>query len=132
MNGQIDGLSNSQVTGRQWSKTMNIMNIGGYQAVVAFDPDIKMFRGEFVGLNGGTDFYAADAEGLEREGKISLQIFLDMRKEDGISPMRAFSGKFNVRLSPELHAAAAAAAKASGKNLNQWIAGAVRKSCRRQ
>jgi len=41
---------------------MNIMTIGGYQAVIAFDPDMQMFRGEFVGLNGGADFYAADFE----------------------------------------------------------------------
>ena len=40
---------------------MNTMNIGGYEAVITFDPDIQMFRGEFVGLNGGADFYAADA-----------------------------------------------------------------------
>ena len=32
---------------------MNTMTINGYQAVIAFDPDIQMFRGEFVALNGG-------------------------------------------------------------------------------
>ena len=42
---------------------MNTMTIGGYQAVIAFDPDIQRFRGEFVGLNGGADFYAAAAQG---------------------------------------------------------------------
>ena len=36
---------------------MNTMTINGYQAVIAFDPDIQMFRGEFVSLNGGADFY---------------------------------------------------------------------------
>ncbi len=44
---------------------MNTMTINGYQAVIAFDPDIQMFRGEFVSLNGGADFYAADVEGLK-------------------------------------------------------------------
>jgi predicted HicB family RNase H-like nuclease len=32
---------------------MNTMMISGYQAVISFDPDPQMFRGEFVGLNGG-------------------------------------------------------------------------------
>ena len=32
---------------------MNTMTIKDYQAVIAFDPDIQMFRGEFVGLVGG-------------------------------------------------------------------------------
>ena len=45
---------------------MNTMTINGYQAVIAFDPDIQLFRGEFVGLNGGADFYAADVAGLLR------------------------------------------------------------------
>jgi predicted HicB family RNase H-like nuclease len=42
----------------------NTMTIDGYQAVITFDPDIQMFRGEFVGLNGGADFYAKDVKGL--------------------------------------------------------------------
>ena len=27
-------------------------------------PDIDMFRGEFIGLNGGVGFYASDIKGL--------------------------------------------------------------------
>ena len=34
----------------------------GYKAVIAYDPEIEMFRGEFVGLNGAADFYASDLE----------------------------------------------------------------------
>ena len=36
----------------------NVMQFGEYEAAISFDPDISMFRGEFVGLNGGADFYA--------------------------------------------------------------------------
>ena len=49
---------------------MNTMTINGYQAVIMFDPDIEMFRGEFIGLNGSADFYARDVDGLHREGEI--------------------------------------------------------------
>ena len=101
----------------------NLMTIGGQQAVISFDPDINMFRGEFVGLaNGGADFYAADVEGLMREGEISLRVYLEMCKEDGAEPFRSFSGRFNIRIPPTLHAACTAAAEASGKSLNQWVA----------
>ena len=44
------------------------MEIDGFKAVIQFDPAIDMFRGEFVGLNGGADFYAPDVAGLKREG----------------------------------------------------------------
>ena len=103
----------------------NTMEIEGYRAVIQFDPDIDMFRGEFVGLNGGADFYARDVAGLRREGAASLKVFLEMCEEDGAEPRRQFSGRFNVRLPPELHADIAAAAAAHGKSLNQWITDAL-------
>jgi predicted HicB family RNase H-like nuclease len=99
----------------------NIMEIEGQKAVIAFDPDIEMFRGEFIGLNGGADFYAKDVEGLAKEGAISLRIFLEECETHGIDPKKTFSGKFNLRTTPELHENASIAAEASGKSLNQWI-----------
>lgn len=48
-----------------------------------------------------------------------------MCEEDGVEPRKWYSGRFNLRISPELHASAAAAAAAEGKSLNQWIAGAL-------
>ena len=44
-----------------------------------------------------------------------------MCQEDGVEPRRQFSGKFNVRIPPELHAAISAAAAADGKSLNKWV-----------
>jgi len=98
----------------------NTMTIDGHKAVVAFDPDIRMFRGEFTGLWGGADFYANDVEGMYREGAISLRVYLDACAKDGIEPLARASGALNLRVAPELHRAATLAAKASGKSLNQW------------
>lgn len=107
---------------------MNTMTINGYQAVIAYDPDIQMFRGEFVGLNGGADFYARDVDGLHREGEISLRVFLEACAEEGVDPHRHFSGKFSLRVDPQLHEAAAIAAAAHGQSLNQWAAEALRQA----
>jgi predicted HicB family RNase H-like nuclease len=103
----------------------NIMEVDGYHAVIQFDPDIDMFRGEFLDLNGGADFYARDVSGLRREGAASLRVFLEMCEEDGVAPRRRYSGRFNVRLQPELHASVSVAAAAEGKSLNQWVADAL-------
>lgn len=65
---------------------MNTMTINGYRAMISFDPDLEMFRGEFMGLNGGADFYAVDVEGLKREGAISLRVFLEACKRRGVAP----------------------------------------------
>ena len=99
----------------------NMMEIDGYRAVVQFDPDIDMFRGEFIDLNGGADFYAQDVAGLKAEGMASLKVFLEMCRDDGVEPRRRYSGKFNLRIPPELHASIAVAAAAEGKSLNQWV-----------
>ena len=106
----------------------NVMEFeGGYKAVIAYDPEIEMFRGEFFGLNGGADFYAKDADGLKHEGKISLRVFLEACAEKGIPPRRP-GGKFALRLEPEVYAQAGLAAKAQGMSLNQWISQVVREA----
>ena len=107
---------------------INVIEIDGEKAVVAFDPDIQMLRGEFVGLNGGADFYATSVHDLIEEGHKSLAVYLEMCREKGIEPRRKFSGKFNVRLDPGDHAAAVIAAAAAGKSLNEWIIGAIREA----
>jgi len=106
----------------------NVMIIAGQQTVITYDPDLEMFRGEFIGLNGGADFYASDVAGLHREGELSLTTFIDECSKRGIEPRKSFSGKFVVRVSPEIHQAATLAAAASGESLNQWIASAIQEA----
>ena len=107
---------------------INQMTIDGVKAVITYDSDIDMFRGEFLGLNGCADFYAKDAEGLRHEGAISLKVFLAACQEDGVEPFKSYSGKFVLRIPPEDHAAISIAASASGKSLNQWAVDALRQA----
>ena len=62
------------------------MMINGYPAKVDYDDEIEMFRGEFLGLNGGADFYAEDVKTLRSEGELSLQVFLGECERQGIEP----------------------------------------------
>jgi predicted HicB family RNase H-like nuclease len=97
------------------------MKINDYKAIIKYDPTIDQFRGEFIGLNGGADFYATTIEQLREEGKASLKVFLEICKEEGINPCKEYSGKFNLRVPPELHAEIAAKAAAEGKSLNKCV-----------
>jgi predicted HicB family RNase H-like nuclease len=45
-------------------------------------------------------------------------VFLEVCKEKGLEPRRHFSGKFNLRISPELHERLAIEAQAQGKSIN--------------
>ena len=100
---------------------MGVMEIDGHRAVIQFDPEIRMFRGEFTALNGGADFYADSVAGLEKEGRASLGVFLDVCREKTIEPMRNFSGKFMVRVPSELHARVTEMAAVRGVSINHLI-----------
>ena len=108
--------------------TTNVMDFGDFRAVIQYDPEFEMFRGEFTGLNGGADFYAKDIDGLRKEGETSLKVFFEMCEEDGVEPRKEYSGKFNLRVSPELHAEITTRAAAEGKSLNQWVADMLNES----
>jgi predicted HicB family RNase H-like nuclease len=97
---------------------MNLMTVDGFNAKIDYDPEIDMFRGEILGLTGGADFYGKTPQELRAEFKKSLAVFLEVCKENGIEPRRSYSGKFNLRIPPELHERLAIAAQAEGKSLN--------------
>lgn len=99
----------------------NTLKIDGQTAVITYDPDIEMFRGEFINLNGGADFYADSVEQLKKEGAISLQVFLDVCKEKGNEPFKSFSGKVTTRLTPAHHEALVIASQATGHSINELL-----------
>lgn len=105
---------------------MNVMTVDDFHAVIEFDPDLDLFRGEILGLNGGADFYGKSPKELRAEFKRSLQVFLEVCKQKGIEPRRHFSGKFNLRISPDLHEKLAIAAQAQGKSINALAQEALR------
>lgn len=104
---------------------MNLMTIHNQRAVISHDPDIDMFRGEFVGLAGGADVYARTIDELHAEGATSLKLYLDMCREQDREPYRHVSGKFNARIHRELHARAMEVATAKGISLNQLVEEAI-------
>ncbi|WP_396269030.1 type II toxin-antitoxin system HicB family antitoxin [Ideonella sp.] len=94
------------------------MTLDGYQAKIEYDADLDLFRGEILGLNGGADFLGKNPKELRAEFKKSLQVFLEVCLEQGIEPRRSYSGKFNVRIPPDLHERLAIVAQAEGKSIN--------------
>ena len=97
---------------------MNMMSLEGYYAKIEYDAELDMFRGEILGLTGGADFYGKNPRELRAEFKKSLQVFLEVCREKGIEPRRNYSGKFNLRIPPELHEKLAILAQAEGKSIN--------------
>ena len=97
---------------------MSVMTLDDFQAKIEYDPELDLFRGEILGLNGGADFYGKNPKQLRAEFKKSLEVFLAVCREQGIEPRRRFSGKFNLRIPPELHERLAIVAQVEGKSIN--------------
>lgn len=104
----------------------NTMTLDGFTAVIQYNPETDQFRGEVLGLNGSADFYGRTPNELRREFRASLDYFIETAEKHGLPVRKDASGKFNVRITPELHARATAAAKASGISLNTLIERAIR------
>ena len=60
------------------------MFFGKYTARISYDEESKQFRGEFLNLKGGADFYARNHDELKQQGQISLREYLSVCKEKGI------------------------------------------------
>ncbi len=97
---------------------MTKVTLDGYSARIAYDPELDRFRGEILGLNAGADFFRGNLKELRAEFRKSLHVFLDICREQGIEPRRNYSGKFNLRIAPELHEKLAVIAQAEGKCIN--------------
>ena len=109
---------------------MNILEVDGYKARIEYDPDLDQFRGEILGLNGSADFYGKSLSTLRREFRTSLKVFLKVCDENGIKPVREYSGKFNLRIAPELHREIAALATGDDKSINQWVSEVLEQTVR--
>ncbi len=107
---------------------MNMMIVDDYKAKIEYDADIDMFRGEIIGLNGGADFYGETPSELKKEFKKSLEVYLEVCKEKGISPRKEYSGKFNLRIPSKLHSDIAAIATTQKKSINQWVTETLERS----
>ncbi len=103
----------------------------GYRARIAYDPELDQFRGEILGVNGSADFYGKSPANLRAEFKKSLDVFLEVCEEQGIQPVKEYSGKFNLRIPPGLHSEIAMRAKSEDKSINQWVADVLDKSVAR-
>jgi predicted HicB family RNase H-like nuclease len=98
-----------------------MMKYKGYTGYVEFDPDADVFHGEVVDTRDVITFQGKTVRELKKAFRDSVDDYLEYCEERGEEPDRPFSGKFVLRLSPELHHRAYLRALESGKSLNVWV-----------
>ena len=93
----------------------------GYQGIVEFDYDAGIFFGEIIDLRDVITFQGTSTEELAQSFQDSIDEYLKFCAELDREPEKPFSGKFNVRISPQLHRSLVIQAKKADKSLNQWV-----------
>ena len=78
-------------------------------------------HGEVINIRDVITFEGISVEELNQAFRDSVDDYLEFCVARGEDPEKPFSGKFVVRLSPELHRKAFIKAKLSDKSLNSWV-----------
>lgn len=101
------------------------MRYKGYTGSVEYDPDDRLFHGRVNGITDIVSFQGDSVEALEADFRAGVDDYLAFCGERGVEPQRPCSGKFVLRISPELHREAAIAARSQRESLNTWITRAI-------
>jgi predicted HicB family RNase H-like nuclease len=102
------------------------MKYKGYTGSVEYDPDDRIFYGSVDNITDVVTFQGDTVEDLETAFRDSVDVYLEFCAEDGVEPQRPCSGKFVLRITPEMHREAASAARTQDESLNGWITGAIK------
>lgn len=98
----------------------------GFIGLVEFDSKAKIFHGDVIDTRDVITFQGKTVEEIETAFKESIDDYIDWCTEEGVSPEKPYSGRFNLRLSPELHRKAAIKAKKLHMSLNSFVEKALK------
>jgi predicted HicB family RNase H-like nuclease len=97
----------------------------GYLGIVEYDADAKLFHGDVINTRDVITFQGMTALEIEQAFKDSIDDYLAWCHEEGAEPEKPYSGKFNVRLPPELHKELAIKAKKLKISINSFVEKAI-------
>lgn len=103
-----------------------MMTYKGYIGHVEFDDKADIFHGEVINTRDVITFQGKTVAEIKRAFRESVDDYLAFCKERNEEPEMPFSGKFNLRIDPELHRQVSIIAHKHRMSLNKWIAEAIR------
>ncbi len=98
-----------------------MMTYKGYSARVEFDDDDMIFFGQVIGIRDVVTFEGESVKEIEKAFHDSVDDYLNMCKERSEEPDKPFSGRFLVRISPDIHRKIHMSAKKAGLSINAWL-----------
>ena len=110
---------------------MFVMQYKNYTGKVEFDDEAGLFHGEVVNLRDVITFQGTSVDELRQAFADSVEDYLEFCSELGEAPQKPVSGKFVLRVSPELHRRFIDSAAREGKSLNSWVREALEQAVQR-
>ena len=98
-----------------------MMEYKGYKAQIKYDNEARIFHGEVLGIRDVITFQGTCVGELETAFIDSVDDYLDFCRERGEKPDKPFSGKFMLRINPEIHQQISQRSKEEEKSMNEWI-----------
>lgn len=105
-----------------------MMKYKGYIGHVVFDDEADIFHGEVVNTLDVITFQGTTVDEVKESFVASVEDYLTFCAERGESPEKPFSGKFNLRLGPELHQKTCMIAKEKNMSLNSWVVQTIKRA----
>jgi len=102
-----------------------MMTYNGYIGDIEYDDQAKTFHGEVVNLRDVITFQGNSVDELEQAFQSSVDDYIAWCREEGVTPEKPYSGKFNLRLTPELHREVAIAARRRNTSINAFVERAI-------
>jgi len=99
---------------------MATMEYEGYVARIETDEDNDAFHGRVINISDVINFKGRTVAELRKEFAKSMQTYFDFCREGGEEPEAPFSGKFLLRINPDVHRAITRAAEREGVSLTKW------------
>ena len=101
------------------------MSYKGYSGSVEYSATDRVFHGILNGIRDIITFEGVTVEELETSFRDAVDEYLDWCAETGVEPQRPYSGRFVLRLSPEMHGEISIASRAAKESMNTWVQGAI-------
>jgi predicted HicB family RNase H-like nuclease len=100
---------------------MKVLRYKGYEGSAEMDFERGVCHGRIKSIDDLVTYEAATPKDLVMQFEAAVDDYLETCKELGRSPKKPASGVFNVRTTPDKHAALAAAAARMGLSLNAIV-----------
>ena len=102
-----------------------MMEYKGYSAEVEIGDEGGVLHGRVINTRDVITFEGRSVDELRQAMADSIEDYLEYCRELGRAPDKPFSGRFQVRISPDLHRRVHAAAKVSGVSMNTFVVTAL-------